>query len=247
MKILYCCLFPSILYSCETWGDISPHSENLLLVERKALKACLGVKASTPEEILYVELNRTDIILDIHSRQYKFYRKFLELDMCNSTAKRIWQKLHSIDSDQGKPFLEYYESLVAPSSTNNIDLRKTIITTSGKAMHERYHLLFDLDYNNILYNSMVDDRHRALITRWRLSCHPLFIETGRRFKHPNNIERAERKCLICNILEDEAHALFNCRAHAMIRTNHQTLLNEYTTVNQILNPRTYNSNCNIPT
>ena len=41
MRVLYGCMFQSILYSCEAWGDISHLGEMLLATERKALKACL--------------------------------------------------------------------------------------------------------------------------------------------------------------------------------------------------------------
>ena len=63
--------------------------ETLLAIERKALKACLGVKQSTPNNILYVELNRADIIAIIRHRQYSFYQRFLELDEEESVAKQI--------------------------------------------------------------------------------------------------------------------------------------------------------------
>ena len=72
-----------------------------------------------------------------------------------------------------------------------------------------------------------------IITQWRLSCHKLKIETGR--YHKPYIERKNRVCNICNILEDE-HALFFCRAHKSIRRNHKSTIEKFETINQMLNP-----------
>ena len=74
-----------------------------------------------------------------------------------------------------------------------------------------------------------------MITRWRLSCHQLKIETAR-YKKPKP-PREERKCSICHVLEDENHALFLCRAHDWIRFQHRQTLEKYTNVTDILHPK----------
>ena len=166
-----------------------------------------------------------------------FYKKFIELDVNDSTAKRIWQKYIDLRSTSArtKTFLDYYESLKNVQLTDNVESRKHTIQHSDKSMHIRYRELFDLEHNDILYNSMVNDNHRTVITRWRLSCHCLFIETGR-YKRPF-VQRNDRKCIICQVIEDEAHALFTCIAHIGIRNSHQELLTEYSTIKQILSPK----------
>ena len=234
MKILYNCMFPSLLYSCEAWGNLKKMENELLLIERKALRACLGVKQGAPDDILYFEINKPDIIAAIYLRQYKFYQKFIQLQSNNSTAKSILEKYMGLDNGIGKPFLEHYESLQHQHFSNNIEIRKQNINTSNKSMYIRYRELFKLEYNDILYKSMADDSHRTVITRWRLSSHILFIETGR-YKRPV-IDRNERKCITCSVLEDEKHALFICRAHNSIRNNYRKLLYEYPTTERVLNP-----------
>ena len=47
---------------CETWGDLSAISEKVLKEERQALKQILGVKSSTPNNLLFIELDRADIV-----------------------------------------------------------------------------------------------------------------------------------------------------------------------------------------
>ena len=52
LRVLYSCMFAAILYSCEAWGNIDELAEQILLMERKALKRCLGVKNSVQNDIL---------------------------------------------------------------------------------------------------------------------------------------------------------------------------------------------------
>ena len=77
--VLYNCVFPAITYAAETWGDISTIKEKILQVERKALKRRLGVKSSTPTNLLYIELDLADIVASIRDRQHKFYQKLQSL------------------------------------------------------------------------------------------------------------------------------------------------------------------------
>ena len=99
----------------------------------------------------------------------------------------------------------------------------------------RYFRLFDGQYNKTLYDEVLNEQDRIIITRWRLSCYPLFIEVGRH-KIPK-IREEERKCCICNIIEDESHSIFHCIVHRKIRLHFQTVITKYPTVKEILNPR----------
>ena len=101
----------------------------------------------------------------------------------------------------------------------------------------QYRTLWNLVQPLLIYNSLEDDKHRIIITRWRLSSHKLYIETGR-YKTPK-ITAENRKCCICNIVEDEYHALFRCTAHLFIRQKHELLLSKYQYVSDILNPITH--------
>ena len=62
LVVLYNCVLSSIFYCAETWFEIDAVSDVMLQLERQALKRCLGVKASTPDDILYAELDRPDIV-----------------------------------------------------------------------------------------------------------------------------------------------------------------------------------------
>ena len=80
LLVLYGCVFAAMFYCSETWYEIDTVAEDILLLERQALKRCLGVKASTPDDIVYMELNRPNIVNSIKERQRKFFDKLPELE-----------------------------------------------------------------------------------------------------------------------------------------------------------------------
>ena len=80
------------------------------------------------------------------------------------------------------------------------------------------------------------DSKRKVITRWRFSCHHLKIETGR-YTRPVT-PRSDRKCVVCLEIEDEKHALFVCKAHALIRRRYHDLLQSSNNIMKLLNPPT---------
>jgi len=65
-------------------------------------------------------------------------------------------------------------------------------------------------------NNVNIQKYREPITRLRLSSHRLHIETGRW----SNTPREDRKCTLCNKLEDEFHLLFECKAYDDIRVKY---------------------------
>ena len=56
-------------------------------------------------------------------------------------------------------------------------------------------------------------KNRQLMSKFRTSDHPLFIETGR-YK---NIPRDQRVCSTCKIVEDEYHFFLHCKANEQNR------------------------------
>ena len=57
------------------------------------------------------------------------------------------------------------------------------------------------------------------MTRLRVSSHRLNIEAGR-WSRPQITTREERKCLVCNKLEEEYHFLFDCALYDSERNSH---------------------------
>ena len=239
LRVLYGCMFSAMLYSCEAWGDIEHIAESLLVIERKALKSCLGVKQGTSNDIIYAEVNKADIISVIKHRQYSFYKKFKNLSIIDAVACQMWNIYENVPNDGNpKRFFDYYNSLIDNSTECNKNYRISKLSDSTKSMDIRYKIVCNMKYNDHLYNSMINDQDRTIVSRWRLSSHKLYIETGR-YKRPI-VDRCDRKCRLCEILEDEYHALFICKAHIYIRLEFHNFLMKYNSVYNILNPSNVN-------
>ena len=109
----------------------------------------------------------------------------------------------------------------------------TTIQTSTKSMITYYREMIDVE-KSCIYTSFLNDYYRKVITRWRLSCHKLKIET-QRYSRPF-VERSERKCDMCDVVEDEAHAVFACPLFESVREQFQYLLSNNTNIQSVLNP-----------
>ena len=225
--VLYNCVFSAILYAAETWGDVSTIGEKILKIERQALKRCLGVKSSTPDNLLYIELNRADIMASIRDRQHKFYQKLLSLEEGSAIILDVLEVCKELD------IVKYYEELSDDHRTQNLLERKESCSNATGTYSTRYTQLTDLAYCPALYESFMQEDLRILITRWRMSCVDLAIETGRY----EGTEHDERVCVFCGVIEDEQHAIYHCRAYNTIRNDYRDLLEECPTVKEILNPQ----------
>ena len=228
--VLDSCLFNSILYAVETWGDITCIELSLRRTEQKALKAILKVKSGTSNDLIYNELKRPDIISRIKDSQRNFFQRLQKMDDADAIVKSF------VSLCQDIPFVDYYRSLPANSKTDNIKNREQKINESDNSMLQYYTSIIDVTSKSAIYSNFIDDRKRAVITRWRLSNHKLAIEIGR-YKIPY-VERNDRTCTLCNILEDEAHAIFFCPIFYGIRQKQKYtyVLKKYYTVRLILNP-----------
>ena len=113
VKVLYSCLFASILYSCETWSDISGKiSDELLKIEKSLLKRILGVKDRITDNIILCEYNRSDITSAITDRQYHFFNKLLSLTNEDTSVKGVIDLYDGYTQEhQNLGILNYYKNL----------------------------------------------------------------------------------------------------------------------------------------
>ena len=215
LLVLYNCVLANIFYCAETWFEIDAVSEVMLLLERQALKRCLGVKASTPDDIIYTELDRSDIVSTIKERQFKFFCKLANLDG-SAIVCDILDMCAAADLD----VIQYYNSLTDTICEEEQRKRKERMEVAETTHIKRYRDITNLDYCHSLYESYLREDLRVTLTRWRLSCIPLLIETGR-YK---GIERKDRLCTLCKVVEDEEHAVYVCGAYSGLRMGRELLL-----------------------
>ena len=228
LLVLDGCFFSTILYAVEVFGDITCVEKQLRLYEQKALRAILKVKQGTSIDLMYNELKRPDVISKIKDNQYKFYQKISEFNEEEAMVKSI------LELCKDTPIVDYYEALSADNKKDNIQQREARILQSSASMMQYYAAIVDVGTKSNIYTNFVDDRLRSVITRWRLSNHKLLVETGR-YSVPY-IERENRKCYGCGVVEDEKHAIYDCPAFDYIRQNHIQMLQKYGCVKDILNP-----------
>ena len=100
------CMFSSILYAVDTWGDITCIEEKIMLAERKALKRILKVKLGTSNDLVYNELKRPGIISKIKDLQWKFFQHLKKLNEEDALVNPL---MHLCNTSS---IMDYYTSLV---------------------------------------------------------------------------------------------------------------------------------------
>ena len=132
--------------------------------------------------------------------------------------------------------IQYYKNLCNNNAKHEIQVRERRIRESTTSMC-MYYCQLGISKCDI-YNSMLHDYYRYVITRWRLSNHKLMIELGR-YTNPKT-PRAERLCSLCDAVEDEYHAVFTCPKYTNIRRKYDHLLTS-NSISDFLNPSTANA------
>ena len=226
LLVLYNCVFSAILYGAETWGDLASIREKILKVERQALKRILGVKSSTPSNLIYIELNRADVVAFTQDRQHNFIAKLLSLEEDSAIVLKVLELCKDL------AIVKYYRDIGDDNKKNNMMEKLDCANRAAETHTRRYNDLTNLEHCPAVYDSFMREDLRIVITRWRLSCFDLAIETGRY----SGIAREDRLCSFCNVVEDEHHAIFQCRAYDNIREEYKDLLQENPTVKKVLNP-----------
>ena len=216
------------LYAVEAWWKIDDVSKRLLLLERKLLRCILCVKSNTPDDLLYLEFDRHDLISWIKHRQHNFFQNLLQLRDDEAVARRIVSLYRHL------PLFEYYDNLDPDVITKNREDRLNRVRNATTTYIQRYNQLIDTTYNHVIYESYIPEYLRIVITRWRLSNHELKIETGRREKP--FVPRALRLCTTCGVVEDEEHVVYNCPLYNPIRLTFREFMIKYPVVTRVFNP-----------
>ena len=230
LQVLDACMLSAYLYGAETWWKIDNLAETILIQERKLLKRILGVKKGTSNELIYIELNRPDIISKIKDLQYNFNQKVSKTSSEDAIVADAYNMCKEL------PIYGYYNSLRADNQKCNKFDRITSVRNSNATMCLRYRNLFNLNQTCIIYDSYLNDEIRTILSRWRLSSFDLHVETGRY----NKTLREMRICNLCQDgnIEDEYHVIFVCNFYNVIRHRYHVLLQDNNTISKLLNPTT---------
>ncbi len=228
LKVLDTCMLPSYLYGAETWWKVDEVADLILGEERMLLKRILGIKKGTPTDLVYIELDRSDIISKIKDLQYNFFKKLLTLKSDDAIVVKALDMCKQLD------IYKYYKNLYTFNQKQNKEDRMTRTAGSTSTMFTRYNELFDMKINSVIYTSYLSETYRTILTRWRLSNFDLRIETGRYDDTPREL----RLCNLClrDEIEDENHIIFICNYYNVIRLKYHSFLQRNSSVKNVLNP-----------
>ena len=151
LHVLDSCLFAAYLYGCECWWKVDTVASLILAQERWLIKRILQVKQNTPNDIIYVGLNRCDIVSAIKCRQYNFYKKFRQLKTQESTARGILDLCNLLD------MRKYYDSLTSSIATVNKHQMKMNISNATTTYNMRYNEITGCVYINVLLMRYLHD------------------------------------------------------------------------------------------
>ena len=210
-KVLEACFMSCVLYGCEAWLNVP-----LKVVETmymKAVKALLGVRITTPNDLCLIEAGLRPINAVVKTRQKKFLRKMLEgrSDMSDDPFMHAFV----ITRDMNKTMWKYIESITRVDDEFDFvafevnNLKEAIRSQPPSATkYQTYQRLNPALDTHRLYTQRtpnIPDYLRITFTRYRLSSHNLKVETGRWSRTPSN----ERICSCGTDIQNEEH-IFRC-------------------------------------
>ena len=220
---------PILLYGAEVWGY-----ENNDILESLHLEFCkyiLKVKKSTPNCMVYGELGRIPLYVNIKARMIGFWERIVngkrekishtlydmlyKLDIGNVYHSKWLNCVKNILLESG-----YIQCWNDQSVTKNmclsknvkkyycecfIEIWKTQVFNSSKCINYR---IYKNEFGLEKYLTMLPSDLMYSLCKFRCSSHRLPIEAGRFY----SIDRSERICDLCDLNElgDEFHYLFNC-------------------------------------
>ncbi len=200
-------------------------------------KALLHVKTSTCNMAVYGELGRYPLYINIYLRIVKFWSKIVNSDniiitylynsLCHScnrgvnnwamNVKRLLDRYgysfiwNNPENVEWKNFHMQFKQRVIDEFTQSWNA--TLINSGSLCTYS----LFKCSIGYETYLDKLSCKLKTAVTRLRMSSHELRIETGRYGN--NRIERNQRHCTLCNLLdlEDEYHFILICPRYHDLR------------------------------
>jgi hypothetical protein len=234
-------LFDKLILPILTYGSEISGFSNADQLEKIHLKFCkqlLGVRPQTQNNFVYGELGRMTIkqhrivsairywLKITNSADFKYISCMYNImltDLEKQPLKNNWAKQIKIALESLGFTDVWLYGVGNPDIFMNVlkqRVRDTFIQTwngelglSSRA--DSYKLFSDFGFKEYL-NIVNIRKFRIELSRLRTSSHRLNIESGRWHK-PRPIPRNERKCDVCNILEDEFHFLLECQMYSEYR------------------------------
>ena len=226
-------ILPILNYGSQVWGFSDSQT-----LELKFCKHILGVRSQTQNNFIYAESFRYPLTCYriVNIVKYWFNKKCNDIKLLRLFYNIMLGDLNSMPD---KPSwvrylififesLGFYHGWLFQGVGNENEFvsllwkrsRDTFLQSINGQLKElprasTYILFHNYGYKSYL-NILRIQKYRHTLTRFRHSAHRLAIETGRWHK-PYKIPWPDKKCQICDILEDEFHILFECTVFTELR------------------------------
>ena len=235
---------PILNYGCEVWGFYK--SKAIETVHLQFCKRLLGVKQTTQNDFIYGELGR----VDFQSRRYVSIIKYW-LKVVNSDNRKLIKRIYNVMLEDAviQPNKQNWamsvKTLLSSLGFMDVWLAQGVGSVAGfinvfkirvrdvfmqewharleNSTRARFYMYISNFKHQIYLDSLQIDKYRKWLCKFRVSSHRLEIEAGRWTK-PNKTPLDNRKCIICNILEDEYHFVLDCSLYLNLRTQY---INKY--------------------
>ena len=223
-------VLPILLYGCEIWGY--GNNQDLEKIHLRFCKVLLNLKQSTPSYMVYGELGRHPVDIDIKIRIIMFWGRLL-FDKTTKLSHIVYKLSYYLYSNQNielkwiqnvKNILDScgFSNIWDTQNFNNKIWLKTVIkqrlidqflqnwnSTVHDSPKSTCYRIFKTDCKFENYFDILDVKDALTFCRFRTTNHKLPIETGRW----QNIPRQDRLCLLCNenCIGDEYHYILECK------------------------------------
>ena len=229
LSLFHSLVNPILCYASEVWGYAE--AKKVEVVQLKFLKMILKVRKNTPSCIVYRECQVYPLYLSRLFRLIKYWLKIIDLNE-NDPIKILYKTTLMINGNtasintpdcwghQIRKIL-YLNGFGYIWENQDFGVNKHFFSTFKKRLIDSFWQSNNTDIhslsNNRLYRHLTvescsyiktfsNDFIRIAITKLRLGSHHLNIERGRWY----NTLLADRKCTICNDIEDELHFVVIC-------------------------------------
>ena len=194
------CAVASLLYCCETWATCT--FTKLEALYRKGIKYALSIRASTNNEIIYLESNRVPLSVQITKRQLLFWKTLQKHFRSNpeNPLKKLIDKAELVNLkyiNHYKNLSNIYDSpkhcqdtLIDTFRVTNTSKIRTKATSDPDSKLGAY-LKVNTELINVNCHNLYEP-DRVIISCYRTGSHNLLVETGR-MCNPI-IPRADRIC-----------------------------------------------------
>ena len=235
---------PVLTYGSEIWiSDFNIKLDNIdkLKFEKTQnmiMKNILGVHSKTSNLALHAELGLLPVCSKVFQLMFKYHVRLTKLDNSNKTVllKSAFQEDKLLMNQNSPCWLKSIHQLKKTLDLDSLDISYSdfqknsndifINKITSQLLNIRNTESGKLRFFSRIYGNFEMQKYltvglgknlTAALTKIRLSCHPLAIETGRYSKPYTPAE--ERFCKYCkDVVEDEKHFTLSCPLYDSIRT-----------------------------